>query len=232
MRFWTSAVAAACMAVGVSHGSARADREAGHRRYLFRPVRRRRRAAGPRHPALREAAREGPAARREAGDHPARRHRPQSRGRQAHGAGTDHARPRAASGRRGLHAERAGDRAAGDRGEGAVHRHERRHRDDHHQVALHRAHVVHHVAVELSAGRVGGEERHQEGLHRGDRTMAPASMPRRRSPRASPTPAARSSARCTCRWTTPTTCRSCSAPRMPDRMRCSSSFPAARMRRR
>ena len=41
--------------------------------------------------------------------------------------------------------------------QGAVHRHERRHRDHHHQIALHRARVVHHVAVELSARRVGGE---------------------------------------------------------------------------
>ena len=167
MRVLDIAVAAVCMAAWVSASAPRPDGEAGRRQYLFRPVRRRGRAAGSRHPALREAAREGPAARREAGDHPARRHRPQSGGRQAHGAGTDHARPRAAAGRHGLHAERAGDRAAGDRGQGAVHRHECRHRDDHHQVAVHRARVVHHVAVELSAGCVGGEERHQEGLHRG-----------------------------------------------------------------
>ena len=67
----------------------------------------------------------------------------------------------AATGRHDLYAERAGDRPAGDRGEGAVRGDERRHRDDHHQVALYRARVVHHVAVELSARRVGGEERHR-----------------------------------------------------------------------
>ena len=44
---------------------------------------------------------------------------------------------------------------------------------------------------------------------------ARASTPRRRSPRASPMPADRSSGRCTCRWPIRTTCRSCSAPRMP-----------------
>ena len=233
MRFWTSAVAAACMAVGVTHRHRlRADGEAGRRRHLFRSVRRRGRAARPRHPALREAAREGPAARREAGDHPPRRHRPQPGGRQAHGAGADHARPRAASGRHGLHAERAGDRAAGDRGQGAVRRDERRHRDDHHQVALHRAHVVHHVAVELSARRLGGEERHQEGLHRGDR-LRPGHRRRggvhqglhrcRRADRRFGAHAARQSRLCAVH---------AARQGRRTRMRCSCSFPAARMRRR
>ncbi len=48
--------------------------------------------------------------------------------------------------------------------QGAVRDHECRHRGDHHEVALYRAHVVHPVAVELPARRLGGEERHQEGL--------------------------------------------------------------------
>ena len=58
------------------------------------------------------------------------------------------------------------------------------------------------------------------------------STPRRRSPRASPKPAGRSSGPCTCRWSTRTTCRSCSAPRTPRRMRSMLSFPPARMRQR
>ena len=55
-----------------------------------------------------------------------------------------------------LYAERAGDRAARDRGQGAVRHHERRHRDDHHEVALHRAHLVHACgsrAIRWATGR-------------------------------------------------------------------------------
>ena len=64
----------------------------------------------------------------------------------------------------GVHAVCAVGRAAGDRGQAAGHHHECRHVDDHHEVALSRARIVHAVAIELSARRMGGEARHQEGV--------------------------------------------------------------------
>ena len=60
------------------------------------------------------------------------------------------------------------------------------------------------------------------------RITVPASMPSKPSPRASPTAAARWSARCGCRWPTRISCRSCNGPRMPSRTQCSRSCRPAK----
>ncbi len=52
-----------------------------------------------------------------------------------------------------------------DRGQGAGDRHRRRDRDDHREVALYRAHLVHAAAGLRADGGLGAEERHQEGRH-------------------------------------------------------------------
>ena len=105
-------------------------------------------------------------------------------------------------------------------------RHECRHRDDHHQVAVHRARVVHHVAVELSAGCMGGEERHQEGVY-GGRRLWPGNRREAAFTKGFTAAVGRLSDRCTCRWPIPTLCRSCSGPRMPRRTLYSPLSPPA-----
>ena len=86
-----------------------------------------------------------------------------------------------------------------DRGEEADGRHERGDVDHHDQVALHRARVDDAAAGHRADGDLGGEERHQEGLHAGRRLRPGHRRRRRSSRRRSRRPAARSSARCACR---------------------------------
>jgi len=69
---------------------------------------------------------------------------------------------------RDLHAQRYGDCAARKPRPSPVRHHERGHRGDHHALALHRAAVLHAVAVVLPARPVGGEEV-QARLHAGER---------------------------------------------------------------
>jgi hypothetical protein len=112
-----------------------------------------------------------------------------------------------------------------------VHHHERRHRDADHALALHRADLVHAVAVELSDGHLVVEEI-QDGLTSRSPTMVPGTTRRPASPRASPTAAAKSSARFACHRRPRTSRPSCSVSRMRSRRRCSCSCPPASRRRR
>ncbi len=59
----------------------------------------------------------------------------------------------------------AGRRAGRDGGEGPGDRHRRRNRDDHREIALYRAHLVHPAAGLRPDGRLGAQERDQEGRH-------------------------------------------------------------------
>ena len=101
-----------------------------------------------------------------------------------HRRGRRHQAPRRGAGRQRsceradglrLDAARAGRGAGRDRGEGPGDRHRRRNCDDHREIALYRAHLVHPAAGFRPDGRLGAQERDQEGRHHRDRLR-----PRRR----------------------------------------------------
>ena len=131
---------------------------------------------------------------------------------------------RQGSGARGLRpdADRDGGSADRDAGEGAGSRDGRGLVDDHRSLAVHRAHELHGGAVGGADGRVGDEERHQEGRDARLRLRAGASTRRRRSASRSSRRAARSRT-CACRCAIRTSRRSCSArpTRSPTRCSCS-----------
>ena len=103
---------------------------------------------------------------------------------------------------------------------------ERRHLDHHHQVALHRPHLVDDAAIELHARHLGGQER-LKTVYTMVSDYGPASTPRPGSRPASRTPAARSSARSASRWRTRISPPSSRPPRTRTRTPSTSGFPAA-----
>ena len=196
------------------------------------PVRRCREPARRRHQALHAAAwRRG--RRQEDRDHPQGHRRPGAGRRQAPGAGTGGARRRRHPRRLRADAGGAGRGRRRRRGEEAHGGDERRHLDRHREVALHRAHLADHPAGQLRLRQVGLREgRASRKPTRWSPTTAPATTPKAPSPRASPRPAATSSAPTRRRSPTPTSPPSCSASRTPTRRPSTSSSPAARSRRR
>ena len=84
---------------------------------------------------------------------------------QAPGGGADRQRSRQGADGFRADAARAGHRAGGYGGEGSRDRQRRRDRDDHREIALYRPHLVHASAGVGADGRVGGQERDQEGRH-------------------------------------------------------------------
>ena len=175
MLFAGAALLAASLMPATGHAAR--HHQDRRRSALFRPVRRRRQAGRRRHQALHEAARRH-RRRQENRDHPQGRRRHRPAGRQAAGGRTGRARQGRHPRRLAADAERDRRLRRVGRSEEGFGHHECGDLDHRRQVALLHARLVHAADGHDDARQLGGQERHQEGLHDGVRLRA---RPRLRS---------------------------------------------------